>query len=207
MLISGQRINEPVGIGEEQSPADLPMDALSSAGLAIAQAVIGLAGLNPAVGKVADGINAGISVARGRYQDAILDGASAVPGTGQATGAVMAGIRGKRAISGIIGVATGKASKADDMTIYRQGTSRESPTRLNRKAIQAENSRIGIHGVSGSTTKPSSPCSYASCSDLAAAGFKVHYTPTNAIPSHVTIELPKPVTRETADRFNAAFGR
>ena len=98
VLISGQRINEPVGIGEEQSPADLPMDAFSSAGLDIAQAVIGLAGPIPAVGNVADGINAGISVARGRYQDAILDGASAVPGTGQATGVVMAGIRGKRAI-------------------------------------------------------------------------------------------------------------
>ena len=83
----------------EQNPADLPLHALSSAGLDIAQAVIGLAGLIPVVGNVADGLNAGVSVARGRYQDTILDGASAVPGTGQATGAVMAGMLGKRAIS------------------------------------------------------------------------------------------------------------
>ena len=101
VLVRGQLINEPVGIGEEQSPADLPMDVLESAALDIAQAVIGLAGLIPVVGNVADGINAGISVARGNYQDAILDGASAVPGTGQFTGAAMAGIRANRAMKAI----------------------------------------------------------------------------------------------------------
>ena len=100
-------VTAPVDIGgDEQSPADLPMGALTSAGLDIAQAVIGLAGLIPVLGNVADGINAGISVGRGNYQEAILDGASAVPVTGQATGAVMAGIRGKRAISVIWGLAT-----------------------------------------------------------------------------------------------------
>lgn len=111
-------INAEVGIGEEQSPADLPLHALSSAGLDIAQAVIGLAGLIPAVGNVADGLNAGVSVARGRYQDAILDGASAVPGTGQATGAVMVGIRGKRAISSIWKRTT-KGVVRDGHTVYR----------------------------------------------------------------------------------------
>ena len=53
------------------------------------------------MGNVADGINAGISVARGNYQDAILDGASAVPGTGQVTGAAMAGVRANRAMKAI----------------------------------------------------------------------------------------------------------
>ena len=106
-------VHAEVGIGEEQSPADLPLHALSSAGLDIAQAVIGLAGLIPVAGNVADGLNAGISVARGHYQDAILDGASAVPGTGQATGAVMVGVRGRRAVSGIWKAITGKSVSKD----------------------------------------------------------------------------------------------
>ena len=105
-------IHAEVGIGEEQSPADLPLHALSSAGLDIAQAVIGLAGLIPVVGNVADGLNAGISVARGHYQEAILDGASAVPVTGHATGAVMAGIRGRRSIDEIWDVLKGGSAKA-----------------------------------------------------------------------------------------------
>ena len=112
VLVRGQLINEPVGIGEEQSPADLPMDVLESAALDIAQAVIGLAGLIPVVGNVADGINAGISVARGNYQDAILDGASAIPGTGQATGAVMVGVRAERAFSAIKQIFTTRRSNS-----------------------------------------------------------------------------------------------
>ena len=110
----GVGVTAPVDIGgDEQSPADLPMGALASAGLDIAQAVIGLAGLIPVLGNVADGINAGISVGRGNYQEAILDGASVVPGTGQATGAVMAGIRGKRAVSGIWRAIIGKSVSKD----------------------------------------------------------------------------------------------
>lgn len=50
VLVRGQLTNEPVGIGEEQGPADLPMDVLGSAALDIAQAVIGLAGQPPADG-------------------------------------------------------------------------------------------------------------------------------------------------------------
>jgi len=40
-----------------------------------------------------------------------------------------------------------------------------------------------------------------------AAGFKVKPTPTRRDPNHVTIELPKPVTKEVADKFNNTFGR
>ena len=117
MLIRGQLINEPVGIGEEQSPADLPMDVLGFVALDIAQSVIGLAGLIPVVGNVADAANVGISVARGNYQDAIRDGASAVPGTGQVTGAAMAGIRGQRAISGIWKLAASSRPFGDHIAI------------------------------------------------------------------------------------------
>lgn len=95
----------------------------------------------------------------------------------------------------------------DARVIYRQGDSFETATRLERKATEAENSNIKIHGVSGSTTKPDVPCSSATCGELEAAGFKVHDTPTRADPNHVTIELPKPVTSEDAQRFNGVLGR
>ena len=45
------------------------------------------------------------------------------------------------------------------------------------------------------------------CSSLEAAGFKVKSTSTRRNPNHVTIEMPKPVTKEFADKFNDAFGR
>ena len=106
-------VNAPVDIGgDEQSPADLPIDLLSFAALDVTQAVIGVVGLIPGAGNVADGINAGISTARGNYGEAILDGASAVPATGQVTGAVMVGVRGRRAISGIWDALAGRSAKA-----------------------------------------------------------------------------------------------
>lgn len=86
------------------------------------------------------------------------------------------------------------------------GTSKESKTRLGKKAQEAEDA-IGTHGVSGSTTKPDVPCSSASCSSLEAAGFNVKPTPTRRDPNHVTVELPKPVTKDVADKFNNIFGR
>ncbi|MYF71276.1 MAG: hypothetical protein F4181_15555, partial [Proteobacteria bacterium] len=102
VTVSYQWARAWVGIGEEQSPADLPMDVLSAAALDIGQVVIGVVGLIPGFGEPADAINAGISVARGNYQEAILDGASAVPATGHATGAVMVGVRVDRAVSGVL---------------------------------------------------------------------------------------------------------
>ncbi len=99
-----------------------------------------------------------------------------------------------------------KVTKKLDSTIYRRGTSLESPTRLNRKALEAEK-KINNHGVSGTTTKPRGACSSASCSDLEAAGFKVTPSPSRADPGHVTIGLPKPMTKEATKKFNDAFGR
>lgn len=95
----------------------------------------------------------------------------------------------------------------DALVIYRRGDDAESATRLERKSTEAENSSIGIHGVSGSTTKPDGPCSSATCGQLEAAGFKVHDTPTRADPNHKTIEMPKPVRPEDAKRFNQTMGR
>jgi RHS repeat-associated protein len=103
-------------------------------------------------------------------------------------------------------VKNGGLPKPPNKPIYRMGTSKESPTRLGNKAAEAE-SAIGQHGVSGSTSKPAIPCSSSSCSKLESAGFSVRSTPTRNDPNHVTIELPKPVTKEVADRFNKAFDR
>ncbi len=63
----------------------------------IVQGVIGVVGLIPAVGNIADGVNATISAGRGNYVDASFDGASAVPGAGQVVGAT---VIGRRIISG-----------------------------------------------------------------------------------------------------------
>ncbi len=112
-----------------------------------------------------------------------------------------------------IGDATAVAAKnvvdesRDARVIYRKGDSPETATRLERRATEAENSNIGIHGVSGSTTKPDVACSSATCGQLEDAGFKVHDTPTRNDPNHVTIELPKPVKPDDAKKFNDTLGR
>lgn len=98
------------------------------------------------------------------------------------------------------------ASSGGADIVYRRGVDPESPTRLNRKAQEAEASNINIHGVSASRTKVGE-CSAATCADLEKAGFRVHKTRTRNDANHVTIELPKPVTKQDADRFNYAFGR
>ena len=131
-------------------------------------------------------------------RDAAIDVGIALTLKGAGGGLLKAGER--------FGESIGNATKGGDTKIFRQGTSKESPTRLNRKAQEAENSDIGIHGVSGSTTKTPG-CSSASCSDLEAAGFKVHKTPTRRDKNHVTIELPKPITKSDAIDFNNVLGR
>ncbi|MGO1070755.1 RHS repeat domain-containing protein [Lysobacter sp. CA199] len=99
------------------------------------------------------------------------------------------------------------AASRSSQIIYRQGDSAETATRLERKSMEAEASSIRIHGVSGSTTKPGGPCSSATCGQLEAAGFKVHDTPVRGDKNHKTIEMPKPVTKEDAKRFNRVLGR
>ena len=89
--------------------------------------------------------------------------------------------------------------------LYRFGASSESVTRLARKAAEALNSNIGIHGVSVSEQAAVG----ASSAERAAVekAFKVHDTPTMRDPLHRTVELPNPVTKAVADMFNRIFGR
>ena len=89
--------------------------------------------------------------------------------------------------------------------LKRLGTARESAARLGRKAAEAE-AVIGIHGVSvtaGLETRPH----VAAEREIVEAAFRVHDTPTRRDPSHRTVELPRPVTQDVADRFNRLFGR
>lgn len=100
------------------------------------------------------------------------------------------------------------AAKGGDKIVYRLGADKESASRLARKSGEAEQAGFP-HGVSVSTTKPpaGTACSSASCAALEAGGMKVHHTPTRNDPNHHTVELPKPVTPESARAFNEAFGR
>ena len=132
---------------------------------------------------------------------------SPVPGTGLALKASKIARVVDKAEDGVkLAKNTEKVAKKAEDLIYRMGTSKESKTRLGKKSQEAED-LIGNHGVSGSRTKPDVPCSSASCSSLEEAGFKVTPTPTRSDPDHVTIEMPKPVTQEVADKFNSIFGR
>jgi hypothetical protein len=92
-----------------------------------------------------------------------------------------------------------------DEVLKRLGTSRESPMRLARKAAEAERA-IGIHGVSVTASEEHLPHSRSSRRAVETL-FNVHDTPTRNDQLHRTVELPKPVTKEIADRFNRIFGR
>ena len=90
-------------------------------------------------------------------------------------------------------------------TLKRLGTTRESATRLARKAEEAERV-LGVHGVSVTAGIPVGPTSAADRNEVQRQ-FQVHETPTRNDPLHRTVELPKPVTEEIAQRFNRLFGR
>ncbi len=152
--------------------------------------------------------------------EAAIDGVQAAA-QGDARGAVLAAAsflparKGKNPVSKTLGAVdpddaaklSGPVRKAasSDQTLFRQGTSNESAARLGRKAAEAE-AKIGIHGVSVSTTE-SGIASSAAARAKVEQHFKVHDTPTNADPGHKTVELPKPVTNAVSKLFNSLFGR
>lgn len=89
--------------------------------------------------------------------------------------------------------------------LKRLGTSRESVSRLTRKAAEAE-LILGLHGVSVSAGESPVAASEAERLEIE-THFVVHDTPSRNDPLHRTVELPKPVTAEVADLFNRLFGR
>lgn len=90
--------------------------------------------------------------------------------------------------------------------IFRRGTFTETASRLDRKAKEAAAEGFP-HGVSGSKSELGPDSSVATRENLEANGFPVHDTGTTNNPDHVTIEMPDPVTKDDAARFNACFGR
>lgn len=89
--------------------------------------------------------------------------------------------------------------------LKRLGTSRESVSRLSRKAAEAE-ARLGIYGVSVTAGPPRGPVSTVP-REIVEQHFRVHDTKSDADPLHRTVELPKPISQQTADPFNQLFGR
>ena len=103
-------------------------------------------------------------------------------------------------------MASDAATLAPDTLVYRIGEDWESSTRMSRKAGESE-AVTGIHGLSASTNKHAIACVAATCGALRDAGFAVRATPSKSDPGHVTIELPKPVTKDVAKRLNETMGR
>jgi RHS repeat-associated protein len=85
--------------------------------------------------------------------------------------------------------------------LYRQPDGPETKTRLGKKAALAEE-EMGLHGVSAFNV-PLPDSSKAFRSDVE----KVFPVLNTRGPTHRTIILPKPVTKEVADAFNRVFGR
>lgn len=104
------------------------------------QVGLDVAGMIPAVGNIADVVNAGVSVARGNYGEAALNLAAAIPGAGQAVAA--AKLTAKAAA--IVTVAkvvdkTGDVAKAVDKTSTAAKTASKAPTGRAGKTITKEN--------------------------------------------------------------------
>jgi hypothetical protein len=88
--------------------------------------------------------------------------------------------------------------------LFRRGP--HDSQRLLESQAKAAEEKLGVHGVSVSTSSAAREGQVIRCATAAAceaAGFKVHKT--GGDPNHHTVELPKPVTPEVARKFNDVF--
>ena len=81
----------------------------------IVQGALDVAGLAPVVGILADGLNAGISTARGNYADAALSMAAAIPIVGTAAGAAKLTYKGTKALRKATQASQKVTGRADDL--------------------------------------------------------------------------------------------
>ena len=131
---------------------------------------------------------------------------SPVPGTGQALKTLKVAdkvVMGLKDADHAAGAASLVARGAEgDKLLYRARNGPESATRLGNKAAEAEAAGFP-HGVSVSS-KPldGRKCAVASCSEVKTQ-FKI--TKTGRDQNHYTVEIPKPVTKEVAEKFNSLF--
>jgi len=94
------------------------------------------------------------------------------------------------------------ATRTGGQVLYRYRQGFETASRLGKKAASAEE-QLNVHGVSVTTSpKPRSLCG-AACRVDVEKYFPVVKTGSNA--DHYTVVLPKPVTKEVADKFNSVF--
>ncbi|QJR09737.1 hypothetical protein DSM104443_00787 [Usitatibacter rugosus] len=102
---------------------------------------------------------------------------------------------------------TKAANHAGDIKLYRRGPPDNVKALADQAAAAEKNPKIGIHGISVSTNpapkKPGQQVRCASKAECEAAGFTVKQTGSD--PHHHTMELPKPVTRETRNKVNDLF--
>ncbi|HEY3790039.1 MAG TPA: hypothetical protein VGL71_14360, partial [Urbifossiella sp.] len=92
-----------------------------------------------------------------------------------------------------------------DEILKRFGADPESAEKLAGDSAQGE-TILGIHGVSVTARETTAPSGIASRAELE-RHFAVHDTLSRRDRRHRTVELPKPVTSEVAERFNRLFGR
>jgi hypothetical protein len=104
---------------------------------------------------------------------------------------------------GIRGAEAGaSAARGAGQLLYRYRNGAETATRLARGAADAE-AKIGVHGVSVTTNPVTGRACGVACRDAVERVFPV--VKTGADPSHFTVVLPKPVTKEVAEQFNQLF--
>jgi RHS repeat-associated protein len=90
--------------------------------------------------------------------------------------------------------------------LTRYGDSRESATRLGKKAAESE-AKQGVHGVSTTINPAAHNQPGNSTADRSAVEAHFPVQQTGRDQQHHTVVLPKPVTRQVADLFNKIFGR
>ncbi|MFJ6436878.1 polymorphic toxin-type HINT domain-containing protein [Streptomyces sp. NPDC091416] len=96
-----------------------------------------------------------------------------------------------------------------DQNFARLGTSKESTGRLSAQAQRAEENQKSFgHGLSvRAVTGPVEGASLATRGQIEDAGFSLIFTPTQRLPMHHTLIIPKPVDSAVQKRFNILFGR
>jgi RHS repeat-associated protein len=97
-----------------------------------------------------------------------------------------------------------KGAAEGEKLLFRRGP--HDSQRLLESQAKAAEEKLGVHGVSVSTSSAAREGQVVRCATAGAceaAGFKVHKT--GGDPNHHTVELPKPVTSEVARKFNDVF--
>jgi hypothetical protein len=132
--------------------------------------------------------------------------ATVTPGVPGGAATVINAGRVANAVQNVASTATkgSNAAATGEKVVFRRGAN-DTKKLLETQAASAEKA-IGIHGVSVSTSaaaKEGQVVRSATCCELEKAGFKV--TQTGKDLNHHTVELPKPITAETARTWNEQF--